>query len=213
MQNFDTWFIHLIEDERFYENASRNHRKETVEATARKIYEVATVDRDMFEITSIAEHRKHLLFKLYKIPADKIKKNWHEIALEEKQQEEAKNKKPEEPPLVRGSEQYLKRCQEYLDAIKDAPMMKAIAPLSAKERIEGKEWRVKPESIREPTEMEKITAAKNHYATMRVSRMTTFLEAYPDAEPEEIEAYLDKFHKIDDPLNLFDKDNPHGLPY
>lgn len=133
MKDFTDWFVHLIEDERFYENASRNHRKETVESTARKIYEVATVDRGMFEITSIAEHRKHLLFKLYKIPADKIKKNWHEIALEEKQQEEAKNKKPEEPPLVRGSEQYLKRTQEVLDAIKAIAEPKRIAPMPQKE--------------------------------------------------------------------------------
>lgn len=133
MKSFDDFYILLIEDELFYENASRNHRKETVESTARKIYEVATVDRDMFEITSIAEHRKHLLFKLYKIPADKVKKSWHEIALEEKQKEIEKNKPPEEPPLVRGSEQYLKRTQEFLDAIKAMDEPKRIAPMPQKE--------------------------------------------------------------------------------
>lgn len=133
MKNFTDFFIHLIEDERFYENARRNHRKETVESTARKVYETESLNRDTFEIKPIVEHRRHVLQKLYKITPDKIVKPWHQIQLEEKQQEEAKNKKREEPPLVRGSEQYLKRTQEFLDAIKAAAEVRRIAPMPQKE--------------------------------------------------------------------------------
>lgn len=199
--NFEPWFALLIEDERFYENASRNHRKETVESTARKVYETESLNRDTFEVKPIVEHRRHVLQKLYKILPDKIVKPWHQIQLEEKQQEEAKNKKPEEPPLVRGSEQYLKRTQEFIEAIQNAPMMKKQAPLTARERIEGENLRPKPE-IKEPTEIEKRSAYVRHLKRVRESRSMLFLEAYPDAQPEEVQEYLNKFAHIDNPLQL-----------
>lgn len=196
MKSFQDWYILLIEDERFYENASRNHRKETVENTARKVYETESLNRDTFEVKPIIEHRRHVLQKLYKILPDKIKKPWHEIALEEKQQEEAKNKKPEEPPLVRGSEQYLKRTQELIDAIQGTQMIKPVAPLTAKERLENTGWRPKPEAIREPTEEEKLIALENYRNTLLKARTKMFREKYPDGTVKELKNYLKGFKDL-----------------
>jgi len=193
MKSFQDFYIELIEDERFYENASRNHRKETVEETARKVYEMESLNPAVFAVTPMSEHRKHLLNKLYKITPDKVKKSWVEMALEEKQKDEAKNKPPEEPPLVRGSEQYLKRTQELIDAIQATEMIKPIAPLTAKERLENTGWRPKPETIREPTEQEKLTAFENHKNLLLKARTKLFREKYPDGSPKDLQKYLNKF--------------------
>lgn len=202
MKDFTDWYAELIKDERFYENASRNHRKETVESTARKVYETESLNRDTFEIKPIVEHRRHVLQKLYKILPDKIVKPWHQIQLEEKQQEEAKNKKPEEPPLVRGSEQYLKRLQEFQSMVDNSPMMKTPPPLTAKERIEGENLRPKPEAIREPSQEEKIKAAREYTEKMQRARVKIFREKYPDGNVKQLREYLKKWKHIDNPFNL-----------
>ncbi len=209
MKTFDCFYLELIEDERFYENASRNHRKETVEETARKVYEVETLKPEEFKVKDISEHRRHVLYKLYKVPADKIKKPWHEIKLQE-EEEKRKKEEPEWIPLT-GKERQ-KRLQEFQQMVDNSPMMKPVAPLTARERLENQDWRPKPETIKEPSELEKVAAARKHYATVRQSRALLFIEAYPDASPEEVNAYLDKFEKIDNPLGL-KFDNPHDLPY
>lgn len=201
MKDFDSFYILLVEDQIWYENASMHHSKITFEATARKVWTIGLADFDNFKVAPISEHRNHVYNKLCKLPPDKVKKTWNEIALEEKQKEIEKNKPPEEPPLVRGSEQYLKRTQEFLEAIQNAPMMKKQAPLTARERIEGDNLRPKPE-IKEPTEIEKRSAYVRHLKRVRESRSMLFLEAYPDAEPEEVQEYLKKFAHIDNPLEL-----------
>jgi hypothetical protein len=193
MKNFPDWYIELIEDERFYENASRNHRKETVEETARKVYEMESLNPAVFAVTPMSEHRKHLLNKLYKITPDKVKKNWVTESIKKQEEEQKAKEKPPEPPLERGSPQYLKRTQELIDAIQATKMIKPIAPLTAKERLENTGWRPKPETIREPTEQEKLTAFENHKNLLLKARTKLFREKYPDGSPKDLQKYLNKF--------------------
>lgn len=199
MKNFADWYIELVEDERFYENASRNHKKETVEETARKVYEVETIKPEEFAVKDIAEHRRHVLYKLYKVPADKVKKTWNEIALEEKEKKR-KATDPEWIPLT--GEERQKRLQEYLEVIQAAPMMKPVTPLTAREKLENQGWRPKPEAIKEPTEEEKRKALENHLKLVQQARVKLFREKYPNGTPQELQKYLKQFKHIDNPNGI-----------
>lgn len=157
MVNFTDWFIHLVEDERFYENASRNHRKETVEETARKVYEVETLKPEEFKVKDISEHRRHVLYKLYKVPTDKVKKPWHEIKLQE-EEEKRKKQEPEWIPLT--GEERQKRLQEFLEVVQSAPPMKRIAPISHQEiMMNGEVDKPKPPPYPSTKESEVIAHA------------------------------------------------------
>lgn len=53
-----------------------------------------------------------------------------------------------------------------------------------------------------PSKVEQIIGAREHLATAQRARRKLFTEAYPDASEEEIQAYIEKFESIDNPLNL-----------
>jgi len=199
MKNFTDWLIELIEDEHWHENASRYHSKETFEKVANQVYVLGISDSQTFFLQPMKEHRNHVYNKLCKLPHDKPKKNWVEESLKEA---EAKKKatEPEWKPV--SWEERAKRLEEFQAMIDNSPMMKPVAPLTAKEKIENQGWRPKPQEVKEPSEVEKRSAYIKHLQRVRQSRSMLFLEAYPNAEPEEVQAYLDKFKSIDDPLSL-----------
>jgi hypothetical protein len=144
-----------------------------------------------FAQTPLKFHRQHVFNKLCKITPDKVRKPWY-LPKEEP-------KKEEHPPLT--GEARAKRLQEWMDALAKLPAMKT-APISHKELIENGDWRPKPVEIREPTEMEKRTAYLAHVEMVRRCRVKYFRDAYPDAMDDEIQAYLSKFEKMDNPLGL-----------
>ncbi len=195
MKTFDQFYADLISDELWFEQASMNYRPETFKDVALKIYTNGMTDSLEFVQTPLKFHRQHVFNKLCKITPDKVRKPWY-LPKEEP-------KKDEKPPLQRGSPEYLKRLAEWQEQINKAPMMQPVAPVSKRELIENGDWRPKAPTIREPSEIEKRVAYNNHYDTVRLCRTRTFTDAYPDADEAEILAYLDKFKKLDDPLNLF----------
>jgi hypothetical protein len=130
MKNFDSWYLELLEDQMWYEMASRNHSKGTFEATALKVYTLGISDSQTFFLQPMKEHRNHVYNKLCKLPPDKIKKPWHEIKLQE-EEEKRKKEEPEWIPLT--GEERQKRLQEFLEVVKSAPPVKVIAPISHRE--------------------------------------------------------------------------------
>ena len=195
MKNFDDWYKELTSDERWFEQAGMNHKPETFKDVALKVYTNGMTDSLEFAQTPLKFHRQHVFNKLCKITPDKVRKPWY-LPKEEP-------KKDEKPPLKRGSPEYIQRLNEWQEQINKAPMMKPVAPVSKRELIENGDWRPKAPTIREPSEIEKLTAYRNHYEMVRNCRIKTFRDAYPDAMDDEVQAYLDKFKSVDDPLNLF----------
>jgi len=195
MKTFEQWYTDLASDDIWFEQATLNHKTETVMATARQIWVNGLSDAENFKVIPFKEHRRHLFNKLCKITPDKVRKPWY-LPKEEP-------KKDEKPPLKRGSPEYIQRLNEWQEQINKAPMMQPVAPVSKRELIENGDWRVKAPGIREPSEIEKLTAYRNHYEMVRSCRVKTFRDAYPDSLDDEVQAYLDKFKSIDDPLNLF----------
>jgi len=191
MKTFEQWYTDLASDEIWFEQATLNHKTETVMATARQIWVNGLSDAENFKVIPFKEHRRHLFNKLCKITPDKVRKPWY-LPKEEP-------KKDEKPPLT--GEARAKRLQEWMDALAKLPAMKT-APISHKELIENGDWRPKPVEIHEPTEMEKRTAYIAHLEMVRRCRVKYFRDAYPDAMDDEIQAYLAKFEKIDNPLGL-----------
>lgn len=109
-----------------------------------------------------------------------VKENWKPVSWEERAK-------------------YLEEFQKMVDA---SPMMMkpAFKPTSQQAEEEGG---VRPKSV--PfvrSEVEKIVAAKQAVKDAQNARRKFFKEAYSDAEPEEVEAYVLKFKHIDDPDNL-----------
>lgn len=192
MQTFDKWYSELTSDERWFEQAGLNHKPETFKDVALKVYTNGMTDSLEFANTPMKFHRQHVFNKLCKILPDRVKKPWY-----------MPKEEPKEPAIQLSEEEIQRRLAEWKESVRNAPIMKPSPPLTAKERIQGEEWRPKPEAIREPSELEKRKAYRDHYDTVRLARTRTFTDAYPDADEAEILAYLDQYKKIDDPLNLF----------
>lgn len=191
MKDFDSWYIMLIEDERWHEQASMNHAPKTFEETARKVYVQGLADASSFSIIPISEHRKHVYNKVSKLPHDKPKKNWITEALKK---HEVEQKKAEPPPLT--GEQRAMKLNEWYEAVQKATINSAVAPISHKEIMENGDWRPKPVTIREPSEVEKRAALNAHIEKINTARRKMFTDAFPDAQEDEIQAYLDKFKTI-----------------
>jgi len=193
MKNFDDWYKELTSDERWFEQAGMNHKPETFKDVALKVYTNGMTDSLEFAQTPMKLHRQHVFNKLCKVLPDKVKKPWYLKEIETKQ--------PELKDIPLTGEARAKRLQEWMDALAKLPAMKT-APISSRELIENGDWRPKPVEIREPTEMEKRTAYIAHVEMVRRCRVKTFRDAYPDSLDDEVQAYLDKFKSIDDPLSI-----------
>jgi len=187
MKNFDDWFIELIDDEIWHEHASRFHKKETFEKVANQVYVLGISDSQAFSVVPMREHRNHVYNKICKLPPDKVKKDWVAEAIKKHESEKVETA----PPLT--GEERAKRIKELLEVVQSAQAFKPVAPISHKEMLENSDWRPKPETIREPSEIEKRAALNAHLEKISTARRKLFLEAYPDASEEEIQAYINKF--------------------
>jgi hypothetical protein len=189
MKSFTDWYIELIEDERWHEQASMHHSPKTFEETARKVF-VLGITEPTFERIPMSEHRKHVYNKILKITPDKVKKNWWEKAQEGKTVEPVKQE-----PVLTGEERKM-RLNEWYEAVQKASTVNAIPPMSRKEIQENGGWRPKPVEVREPSELEKAAALNAHIEKINAARRKLFLDAYPEAPEEEILAYIKSFEKI-----------------
>lgn len=93
-------------------------------------------------------------------------------------------------PIPRGTPEYIARAQEVLDAIKGVG--KPIAPMTEEEKQQNGQVRPKAHKFVQ-SETEKTAAFNRHKKTVDEARRKFFLEAFPDAEEEEVQAYLNSF--------------------
>jgi hypothetical protein len=93
------------------------------------------------------------------------------------------------------------RLNEFLAAVQSAPILKPQRKLTTEQMTE--EGGVRPKAtpfVR--SAVETILAAKEAVKDAQKARRLLFLEAYPEAEEDEIQAYIMKFIEIDNPDNI-----------
>lgn len=125
-----------------------------------------------------------------------VLRQWMEKYLEEKytvvELNWKKQKEDEKKPVytVDGRD-WLKTWKESIDKLPHAKV-----PDLTQEQI-IKEGQVKPPAIEyNPSSVEQIETINRHKAKVKESRRKYFLDAFPDATEEEVQAYIDKFDKI-----------------
>jgi hypothetical protein len=93
------------------------------------------------------------------------------------------------------------RLNEFLAAVQSAPILKPQRKLTTEMMQE--EGGVRPKATPfHRSQIETILAAKQVVIKAQTARRKLFTEAYPSAEPEEIEAYVLKWKNVDDPDGL-----------
>jgi hypothetical protein len=93
------------------------------------------------------------------------------------------------------------KLNEFLAAVQSAPILKPQRKLTTEQMAE--EGGVRPKSTQfKRSPIETIIAAKEAVKDAQNARRKFFLDAYPDADPEEVEAYVMKWAHLDNPDNL-----------
>jgi hypothetical protein len=93
------------------------------------------------------------------------------------------------------------KINEFFAAVQSAPILKPQRKLTTEQMAE--EGGVRPKSTQfKRSPVETILAAKEAVKDAQNARRKLFLEAYPDAEQDEIEAYVMKWAHLDNPDNL-----------
>jgi endo-alpha-1,4-polygalactosaminidase (GH114 family) len=93
------------------------------------------------------------------------------------------------------------KLNEFLAAVQAAPILKPQRKLTTEQMAE--EGGVRPKStLFKRSAVETILAAKEAVKDAQNARRKLFLEAFPDAEQEEIEAYIRQWKSTDDPDGL-----------
>jgi hypothetical protein len=104
------------------------------------------------------------------------------------------------PQALTGEERQ-KRLDEWKAVVNAAPILKPQRKLTTEQMIE--EGGVRPKStLFKRSAVETILAAKEAVKDAQNARRKLFLEAFPDAEQEEIEAYIRQWKSTDDPDGL-----------
>lgn len=191
MKDFNTWYSDIISETIWYEQVSMKY-KGTFKTACEKLYGMSVSDPDLFS-RPIQAQRKHIFNMLWSMPVEK--KNW----VQTHQVEEKK----EEKPFVPASEEHKAKCvKEFQEILKNAPNwdVKRFLPSERMEKELGEERLRSTHFHISDVEM-RIQAIENAKKIQGIRRKI-FLDAYPDAESEEIEAYVRKFKHLDDPDNL-----------
>lgn len=178
--SFDDWYADLISNYVWHEPASMRHKPETFREVCRQVHE-QYLAKDIFP--PIQEARSFVSNKLNKITPDKVRVDWTKKALEQKKKEE---------PVINISEEEIKlRLQEWQDSLKNVKMVSAVPKLTARQIIEEGDWRAVSKIERSP--IEKVMVLQEHQEKINNARRKLFTEHFPDANEEEIIAYLNKF--------------------
>jgi hypothetical protein len=94
-----------------------------------------------------------------------------------------------------------KRLDEWKAVVNASPILKPQRKLTTEQMAE--EGGVRPKSTQfKRSPIETIIAAKEAVKDAQNARRKFFLDAYPDADPEEVEAYVMKWAHLDNPDNL-----------
>lgn len=193
---FEQFYTDLKEDEVWFTNATMYYKPETVLSVANDLFMACSADNSLNR--PIGDMRRYFWNKLKKITPDKVQKKWTP-------KEEDKKEAVEDKPLRRESPEYIHKCQEFMKAHLSRPdsVFKRIRPISPQDTEKEGQWDKMKTKEFTPSQLEQRIGARKHFELARSARGRYFLDAYPDADANEVEAYCDKFLDIDDPLKLF----------
>ena len=187
---FEEFYKQLVSDDIWHAQICFMHHKKNLKGVAQECYTWLLAQPNRMAANDFQDFRRAYQSFL------KNAKNEH-VPVQLQQVEEPK--KEEHEPLT--GEARDKWIEKYMAVIQSAPILKPQAPMSVKERMNN-DWRPLPDTVKEPSEIEKRSSYLEHLKTVRECRARTFTDAYPDASEEEIQAYLDKYSNIDNPLGL-----------
>jgi hypothetical protein len=123
--SFDDWFKELVSDEIWASPAKMHHRPETFRKVANQVW----MEYNATGFPPIAEARRHVYYKIVKVPGDNQKVNWRQ----------AEPEKKEEWIPVTGEERQ-RRLFEYKKLIDSLPMVNAFPRITEKEKAENSDW-------------------------------------------------------------------------
>jgi hypothetical protein len=186
-QNFDSWFADLCSNYVWYEPAKMKHKPETFKAIANAVY-MQYVGAEKFP--TIQDARVHVYRKVVLTPGDLPKVDWTKAA---KKELDEKEKAKEEPPLT--GEARAKKLAEVKAIIDSMPKKWTPPEMSEEEKEREGVLRKKHEPFVR-SEVETMEVFNQHKMKVDEARRKYFLSAYPNAEEEEIQAYLNKFKAI-----------------
>lgn len=189
MKTFEDWYKELTSDTLWYE-LLRHYKEETIRKCSEKVYAQLVAEKTV-SYRPMTENRKHVYNVVCKLPGDKPKVDW--VAKQLKQQEEKKEDK-EWVPLT--GEARAKKLAEFKAMVDSAPKAFTTPKMSAQEIANEGDWLPKKEKPFVRSEFESRMALEEHKRKANDARRKLFLDAYPDASEEEIEAYLLKFNVI-----------------
>src|SRR5687768_5080868 len=91
MKSFESFYTELTSDEIWTENVSNRHKPETFKEVCRLVWTLALADPEQMKVIPISEHRRHVNYKLGKIPPNRDNsKQWFQLQAEKKEAEEKK---------------------------------------------------------------------------------------------------------------------------
>ena len=191
MKAFEKWYKELISDDIWHAQICFMYHKKNLKGVAQECYTWLLAQPNRMAANDLQDFRRAYQSFL------KNAKNEHvPIQL---QQVDTEKKEVHEPLTGEARQKWI---EKYMAVIQSAPILKPQAPMSVKERMNN-DWRPLPDTVKEPSEMEKRAAYISHLQSVRQCRRKMYLEAYPEADDQEIEAYCDQFRDIDDPLKIF----------
>ena len=186
MMSFTDWFEELKTNELFWVRMCEMHPRKNLVRVAEETHAwlVAREDtRDMQGCRSLfmsfARNSPDGTVILNKIEEKEVVKEWKPVSWQERAE----------------------RLKQWQTQVNESPLLKpAYKPPS--ERME-EEGGVRPKATSfKRSEVETRLAAIEHAKTVRESRKRMFIEAFPDASDEEINAYVAKFKDTDDPNGI-----------
>jgi hypothetical protein len=132
---FETFYTQLTSDQQWFENVSSRHKPETFKNVCRLVWTLALSDAEQMKVTPIADHRRHVVYKLSKILPDKDNsKQWFQLEEEKKEAEEKKE-------WVPASDEHVAKCvADFDEMIKNSHMMTNFPPMTNKQKAEQGDW-------------------------------------------------------------------------
>lgn len=183
MKDFEQWYKELISEERWHETMQMQHKGKSIKEAARIVYGDAVSDSLTFEKIPFSERRKHVHYKLLKMPVKQ-----QAPVLQQVEVSEDKEWKPV------SEEERQRRLKEYKELIDSLEMVNNFPRVSAKELMENGDW--KPARVEPRSDIQKAMVVEEHIRKVREARSKVFRSYYPDASDLEVEAYCNKFSDV-----------------
>lgn len=130
MKDFETWYLEIASDQRWVETMQMMHKGKSLRKAAQIVYGDAVSDSATFERVPMAERRRHIHYKLAKMPYD----NTAPVL----QQEDTQEVKETGPPLT--GEERDKALQEWLKVVRESKIVNGAPKMTYKEIADEGDW-------------------------------------------------------------------------